>query len=329
MPELLQPTTKAQAKATVVPNISPKSSTALWTIDKSGTGEKSLEEIVQDAFPSPFIHVKDIPVEDLKVTIIPSGFSSLDAVRFLKKDRPELVVVGAGTSHGKSAFMLQVAANVAKQGNVFVYSLEMDERDIKARLIAGHSRIPMSLILSGNTPKHELKKSLAELGDRGLYFCTNGRKQISYIQQTSHEMAKRVGNPTLIVIDYLQLLKGPNRATRSNEIADILAEIKTLARELKCPILIGSQLNRNCERRGKDLEKTEGKADYTPIKSDLLDSSSVENDADVILFISRQHVYDRTREFEADIRIAKNRGGKLIDCIFKFEGEFCSFTDEI
>lgn len=105
-------------------------------------GEITPEQAVEDAFPSPFIRIQDISVEDLSVEPLSTGFKVLDDNLFLKEGRPELVVVGAGTSHGKSAFMLQLAANVSQKGPVPFFSLEMDERDIKARLLAPRINTP-------------------------------------------------------------------------------------------------------------------------------------------------------------------------------------------
>jgi replicative DNA helicase len=122
-------------------------------------------------------------------------------------------------------------------------------------------------------------------------------------------------------------MRGPSKSTRTAEIAEILGSLKELAKSLRCPILIGSQLNRECERRGKQIQMERGMGDYKPIKSDLMDSGSIEHDADVIMFISRQYVYDRSRPGEADFVIAKNRNGKLYDGILGFKGEFCSFFE--
>lgn len=160
-----------------------------------------------------------------------------------------------------------------------------------------------------------------------LHLCTNGRRDVNYIQQSVYDLCKRVGRPRLIVVDYLQLVRGPTKATRTAEIAEILGNLKSLAKEMRCPVLIGSQINRECERRGKSIEMAKGKADYTPMNSDLMDSSSIEHDADVILFLVRQYQYDRSRPGEADIRVTKNRGGRLFDAIFDFSGELCSFYE--
>lgn len=288
---------------------------------------KSSNATSEEQPPSAFTKIGDISIKGLKISALPSGFRTLDQHYVLKKNRPELVVVGAGTSHGKSAFMVQIAANVARTGPVFVFSLEMDERDIKSRLLSPMARVPLRDIQSGDGDEEKLVKAEQKLQGLPLYICTNGRRDIHYITQTCYEGVKLYGQPQMVIIDYLQLLRGPVKPSRTAEIAEILGIIKELAKGLKCPIIMGSQLNRECERRGKLIEQQKGVGDYKPIKSDLMDSGSIEHDADVIMFISRQHVYDRQRPGEADFIIAKNRNGKLYDGVFDFQGDFCAFSD--
>jgi replicative DNA helicase len=234
----------------------------------------------------PFTKISDVSIESLRVEPLKTGFHTLDEHYVLKARRPELVVVGAGTSHGKSAFMVQVASHVAQGGPVFVFSLEMDERDIKARLLAPRAQIPLQDIVAGKAQGQRLRDAALGLNNLQLYLCCNGRRDVHYITQTAYDEARTLGAPHLVVVDYLQLVKGPNKPTRTAEIAEILGVLKEMAKTLKCPVLIGSQLNRNCERRGKEIEMDKGLADYTPMKSDLMDSGSIEHDADVIMFIS-------------------------------------------
>lgn len=298
-------------------------------LQKVRTGELTPEQALEKKFPTPFTKISDVVVDNLIVSPLTTGFRILDDNLVFKQDRAELIVVGAGTSHGKSAFMVQISAEIAKIGPVFIFSLEMDERDIKARLLAPRSKLSLSQILKGHGDRKALLHSAKELDDLDLYLCCNGRRDVSYITQTSYDAARKYGKPSLIVCDYLQLMKGPTKATRTSEIAEILGTLKELAKTLKCPVLIGSQLNRECERRGKSIEMSKGVGDYRPIKSDLMDSGSIEHDADVIMFISRQYVYDRTRPGEADFVIAKNRNGSLYNGVLGFRGEYCSFYEEI
>lgn len=323
------PTTKDSQTPTAETSTPPKSSN-VTLMQQLKDGKLTPEEAINNAFPSPFTHVKDVSVEQLRIEALTTRFKFLDNNLVFKKGRPELVVVGAGTSHGKSAFMLQVAANISEQGPVFVYSLEMDERDIKARLLAPRISTPLEHIMAGKVHSSKLAKADSVFSKMNLHLCTNGRREVSYVQSSAYDMAQKVGPPILVVVDYLQLMRGPSKATRTNEIAEILGSLKQLAKEMKCPVLIGSQLNRNCERRGKSIEFDKGVADYTPIKSDLMDSGSIEHDADVIMFLSRPYVYDQeTRPNEADFIIAKNRNGRICNGILGFSGSLCSFSEQV
>lgn len=294
--------------------------------NKIKDGEISLQDALAQVKKSPFRTLKDISLESIEVTPLKSGFNILDQHRLFKKGRPELIVVGAGTSHGKSAFMMQIASNVAKTHPVFVFSLEMDDRDIKARLLSPASRVKLDDVVNKRYNAVEMAKAAASLDQLKLNVCTNGRKDINYIADMCHTHAKPT-SPALIVVDYLQLIKGSSRNTRTAEIGQILGDLKDLARELECPVLIGSQLNRECERRGKRVEFETGQADYRPMKSDLMDSGSIEHDADVIMFISRQYVYDQTRPSEADITIAKNRNGRIGSFKLGWDGDHCQFLE--
>ncbi len=305
----------------------PKMYSNITEISKQVENGSTPDQIVNQALPTPFTRVGDIKTDSLVITPLPTGIKPLDDNLVLKAGRPELIVVGAATSHGKSACMLQVAAEVAKTGPVFIFSLEMDERDIKARLIAPRAHTSLQDIMKGYGNKTRIREAQEEIEQLQLYVCCNGRRDVNYISQMAYEGAKAYGIPKLIVCDYLQLMRGPTKATRTAEIADILGSLKELAKALKCPVFIGSQLNRECERRGKRIAIEKGVGDYRPIKSDLMDSGSIEHDADVIIFISRQYVYDRTRPGEADLIIAKNRNGKLYDGKLEFKGEYCTFYE--
>lgn len=323
-------TTGAVVLGTEVVNTPPESSTGSSLRKALKEGTITPEKAIQEAFPSPFTKISDISLELLKIHPLPTGFRILDRHLVLKQGRPELVVVGAGTSHGKSAFMLQVAAEISKSHPVFVFSLEMDERDIKARLLADKLSQPLDQIMEGRIPLSRLTGADDEFKKMNLHLCTNGRREIQYIQSSSYDLAKQEGRPGLIVVDYLQLMRGPVKGTRTAEIAEILCGLKSLAKEMGCPVLIGSQLNRSCERRGKQLEMETGQADYTPMKSDLMDSGSIEHDADVIMFLSRHYVYDQeTRPNSADFIIAKNRNGKIGKWVLDFCGTTCSFKEQM
>lgn len=265
----------------------------------------------------------------LRVDPIHTGFSVFDRHFVLKRGKPQLVTIAAFTSHGKTALMMQIAAHVSKEGPVFVHSFEMSKTELETRLLAGIANYPAEQIMRGDIPKDKLEIALAEYSSRNLYLCKSTNNTLAYIQSSCFEKAKQVGKPSLIVVDYLQIMSaGINRDLRTRELADCMQGLKTLSEQLECPILMGSQLNRNCEQRGKAIETKKGLGEYRPIISDLAESSTIAHDSDVIIFVTRQEQYDGTRENQADILCAKNRSGQTFEEIFRWSGETCSFFED-
>lgn len=292
-------------------------------------GSLTPEAAIEAAFPSPFTAIKDISVDQLKVEPLATGFKFLDSRLVLKRNRPELIVVGARPGHGKSALLLQTAAFVSSMsGPVLFYSLEMDTRDLKARLVAPRIQRPLDKIMRGQISQKELHSASKAFESMQLNICANGRRNVGYLCQSALDFAKKT-KPVLVVVDYIQKMTGTNNNTRTGEISEMLGQLKELAIKLGCPIFMASALNRNCEYRGKqtEVQKGAGRGDYKPIVSDLYESSAIEADADVILLLSRQYLHDRTRPNEADISVAKNRNGKVGSEIFQYSGELCSFYE--
>ena len=175
-------------------------------------------------------------------------------------------------------------------------------------------------IQKGKVDEQELTKAKAKIDALKLYIDDRPRLDINTIRGSArffHESTPI----SLVVVDYLQLVKTRDRHSRDQEVGEITAELKALATELRCPVLVGSQLNRKCEERGKTF------GDYKPILSDLRESGNIEQDADIIAFLSRQAVYDGTRPGDADIGIAKNRNGSTGNYVFQFSGRLTKFFD--
>lgn len=264
----------------------------------------------------------------LRVDAIPSGFAIFDRHFVLKKHKAQLVTVAAYTSHGKTALMMQLAANVSRYGPVFVHSFEMSKTELETRLLAGIANYPAEKIMRGEIPKDRLTKAVKDYSGRQLYLCKSTNNTLPYIQTSCFEKAKQVGQPSLIVVDYLQLMSsGTGKVSRTWEISECMKGLKTLAEQMQCPVLLGSQLNRECEKRGKAIEQRKGVGEYRPIISDLAESSAIAHDSDVVLFITRQEQYDGTRHNQADIICAKNRSGQTFDALFQWSGETCSFFE--
>lgn len=265
----------------------------------------------------------------LRVDALPSGFGVFDKHFVLKRNKAQLVTIAAYTSHGKTALMMQLAANVSRHGPVFVHSFEMSKAELETRLLASISQYPAEKIMRGDIPKYKLEQGLKEYEQRQLYLSKSTNNTLGYIQTSCFEKVKQVGKPLLIVVDYLQIMSaGVDRQQRTREIADCMKGLKTLAEQLECPILLGSQLNRECEKRGKAIEQRKGVGEYRPVISDLAESSTIAHDSDVVVFVTRQEQYDGTRPNQADILCAKNRSGQTFEAQFGWSGEVCSFSEQ-
>ena len=267
----------------------------------------------------PGYHIDEIDIFDLKIDVMPSGFLCLDDFMFLKKSRSELIVVGGRPSHGKSAFMFQIAAQVATYATVHVFSLEMDKESILTRLVAPIINRPIQAIQRGVVNEAELTK--AKEGLKSLKYIVDDRGGLSVDElcDAARIRAKR-DNTSLIVVDYLQLLANSDSSlNRAVEIGRITKCLKSLAKELKIPVIIGSQLNRQAEQRGREGGK--------PCLSDLMESGAIEADADVVLLIQNSSRYNGLRQGEIDLVIAKNRNGKCGEIVLGFNDAQTEFYE--
>ena len=240
---------------------------------------------------------------------ISSGFYDLDKVtRGLCKG--DLIVVAGRPSMGKSSFAANVAANAAKDGHVVCYfSLEMTSVSIVQRMIygmVGHSESEIVSDMKSNNPTvvPKVLESQARIEEMKFYLNESSSVTVNKIALECKKVQIAEGNVDLVVIDYLGLIQSEpsiGQKTRNQEVAEISHAMKRLAKELNCPVMLVSQLNRN----------SEGRSDHTPMLSDLSESGAVEADADVILFPYRPWVYDKERlQTEAELIVAKNRNGE-------------------
>lgn len=276
-------------------------------------------------FESPSIRLGDISISDLKINVTPSGFPTLDDYYFLKQNRSELIILGARPSHGKSAFMCQIAASVAAHTGVMLFSLEMDKESIKARHLAALAGIPLDRIQAGKAEQAKLAEADRKMKMLNYYIDDRPRLNVTDIVDSARTTHRKTPLG-LVIVDYLQLIQVKARNTRHEELGDVTGALKGLAKELGCPVLAASQLSRACEQRGK-LPRHQGGGDYRPQLSDLRDSGNLEQDADMVLFLSREFVYNGTRMNEADIGVAKNKNGKTGWEVFRFYGSQTKFVD--
>ncbi len=279
------------------------------------------------AFENPAKHISEVPIDDLAVDVLDCGFPTLNDYMVFKKKRGELIIFGARPSMGKSAFLFQVMHHVAKTGNVLGYTLEMDKESLKARMIAAESGYGLQKILRGEVKVSQLQAANARLSLLNYYIDDRSGLDINTLIASTLSFHKK--RPlSLVVVDYLQLIKSGNRVSRNEEVGDVSMQLKELAKQLKCPVLVAAQLNRKCVERGQ-MAMARGKSpDYRPELADLRESGNVEQDADGVIFLSRHEFYHPNfRQGQADISIAKQRNGPTGQEVFKWLGASTTFVD--
>ena len=289
---------------------------------KSESSEfEPLTPILQRAFDK-IRHALDDPQG---MTGVNTKFSDLNKITsgFQKSD---LILLAARPSMGKTALALNMAMNAALENNIVaIFSLEMSKEQLGHRLLSSYSGINSQKLSTGsfdNNEFSELNETLKYLSDKQLFI--DDTAGISVLELRSK--ARRIKNEhglDFIVIDYLQLMQGTPRKgsdyNRQQEISEISRSLKALARELKVPILALSQLSRSVELR----------ADKRPMLSDLRESGSLEQDADMVMFLYREEYYDKETEQSntAELVIAKNRNGPTTTINLQFNKECMRFGD--
>ena len=256
------------------------------------------------------------------VTGVPSGFEDLDALTS-GFQRSELIIIAARPSMGKTAFVLNVAANAAHEGHgIAIFSLEMSKDAIVQRLLCAEARVDSQRVRRGmlrDTDFTALARAAGWLQQCPIWI--DDSPALTLLEMRSKARRLRADNEVgLIVVDYLQLMRSPEYSeNRVQEISDISRSLKGLARELEMPVIALSQLSRASEQRGGERK---------PILSDLRDSGAIEQDADVVVFIHRPEYYDREDETKrgiAEIMLAKHRNGPTGDVTLAFHRELTRF----
>lgn len=294
---------------------------------KEITPEQALEELERPTSR----HVGEGDLYSLVTPTVDSGFSTLNHFDLLKMGKPntfgELVIVGARPGMGKTSFILQLAAHVAKKENVLFISLEMSYTALKARLAAMLSNRGLKNWKQGLVSEDIVQSTDQKIRDLKLFIEERDELEINDLFALTLKQHKKTPLK-LVIVDYLQIVSASKEGLRSEEVAKVTKQLKILAKTLGCPVIAAAQLSRACDERGKKMEIfSKTPADYRPIASDIAESSKVERIADVIVFISRQEVYDGTRKNIADVGVVKNRDGETGWCEFEWSGALTKFYD--
>ena len=284
---------------------------------------------ISDVLDANFEEIDRLSQQSERITGIATGYTALDDLTTGLHEE-ELIILAARPAVGKTAFALNIAQNIGTKldKSVAIFSLEMGAESLVNRMIAAEGRIESYNLRTGNLSKEEwdsLTMAVGVLSNAGIYIDDTPGIKITEIRARSRKLAQETGNLGLILIDYLQLISGTGRENRQQEVSEISRQLKILAKELKVPVIALSQLSRGVEQR----------QDKRPVLSDIRESGSIEQDADIVAFLYRDDYYAREgedgEEVEEDntveVIIEKNRSGARGTVKLAFIKEFNKFVN--
>lgn len=297
--------------------------------------EQSLFSISKVAGNQNFVMIRDVLVESFeridqlhknkgKVRGVPTGIKGLDNI-LSGLQKSDLIILAARPSMGKTSLAMNIAQHAAIEEKipVAVYSLEMSKEQLVDRLICGEAGLDSWKLRTGNLNEDDFEKlqlAMGSLSEAPLYIDDTPGLNVVEVRTKARRLHAEVGLG-MIIIDYLQLLEGRtmNNDNRVQVISEISRSLKSLARELNIPVMALSQLSRAVESR----------PDKRPLLSDLRESGSIEQDADVVLFLYREDYYDRDSEKRnlAEVLVRKHRNGPTGDAELYFVPEYMRFRD--
>lgn len=298
--------------------------------------EKKIMEVAQRKNAGAFHNIKDVLVRTYDniellhnrkgdVTGIATGFSELDRMT-AGFQRNDLIIVAARPSVGKTAFALNIAQNVGTKTaeNVAIFSLEMGAEQLVMRMLCAEGNINAQNLRTGSLTDEDWRKltmAMGSLSNSGIFIDDTPGIRISEIRSKCRRLKQEHGLG-MILIDYLQLIQGSGRSAKENrqqEVSEISRSLKALARELEVPVIALSQLSRGVEQR----------QDKRPMMSDIRESGSIEQDADIVAFLYRDDYYDQESENKniIEIIIAKQRNGPVGTVQLAFVKEYNKFVN--
>jgi replicative DNA helicase len=298
------------------------------------SAEQAVFRIGESKLGQGFYPLKDVIKESLdvvdalhklgkSVTGVPTGFTELDDLT-AGLQPSDLVILAARPSMGKTSLALGMAINAAvKYGQkVGIFSLEMSKEQLVLRMLSSYAAVDSHKLRIGKLEKTEwwkLAEAASKLEPAPIFIDDSGSLSVTQMRGKTRRLIKEKGLD-LLIVDYLQLMQGrPDAESRQQEISDISRSLKSLAKELKVPILALSQLSRAVENR----------TDKKPILADLRESGAIEQDADVVIFIYRDEVYNPETEEKgiAHIMVKKHRNGPTGDVSLTFLDKYAKFAD--
>src|SRR3984893_1182009 len=296
---------------------------AVFEIAERGSRGKVGFRTVKSILPDVVNRIDELYHSDGSMTGISTGFKKLDEMTSGLQPG-DLIIIAGRPSMGKTTLAVNIAENAALGSgkSAAIFSMEMSAESLTLRMISSLGRINQSNLRSGRLEEQDwprIDSAMTQLGNAKIFIDETPALTPTEIRARARR-SKRERGLDLIVVDYLQLMQvAGSKENRATEISEISRSLKALAKELKVPVIALSQLNRGVEQR---VEKK-------PVMSDLRESGALEQDADVILLIYREEVYDKntTRKGIADIIIAKQRNGPTGDIQLTFLGEYTKFEN--
>jgi replicative DNA helicase len=289
-------------------------------------GLQPIDIIVRDSFGS----IDNLYKQSRQVTGLATGFTDFDNLT-CGLQKGELIIIAARPSMGKTALAINIAENAAIHSNavVAIFSLEMSKPSILRRMLASQAWVDQQKLQKGflGREDHEkLQKALEQLVESRIFIDDSAGVTLAEMRARARRLRQNAGGLDLIVVDYLQLMSATpgvgkkGYENRVQEVSAISRGLKAMAKDLEVPVVALSQLSRASERRGDDKR---------PFLSDLRESGSIEQDADVVAFIHREYYYNRDEEDKAksEIIVAKQRNGPTDTVVLNFISEFTRFEN--
>jgi replicative DNA helicase len=278
-----------------------------------------------------FVSIDKLYEQGREVTGLATRYTDFDKMTSGLQDS-ELIIIAARPSMGKTAWAINIAQNAAVQDNkvVAVFSLEMSKESLLRRMLASEALVGSRKLQTGSMLREDrgkLMKALERLMDAKLFIDDTPGITLPEMRAKARRLKQQQGGLDLIVIDYLQLMTGTSASgkrgfeNRTQEVSSISRGLKALAKEMRIPVLALSQLSRGSEQRAGDKK---------PLLSDLRESGSIEQDADVVAFIHREEYYDRDNEDlrgQAEIIVAKQRNGPTGSIKLAFRADYTRFEN--
>jgi replicative DNA helicase len=278
-----------------------------------------------------FVSIDKLYEQGREVTGLATRYTDFDKMTSGLQDS-ELIIIAARPSMGKTAWAINIAQNAAVQDGkvVAVFSLEMSKESLLRRMLASEALVGSRKLQTGSMLREDrgkLMKALERLMDARLFIDDTPGITLPEMRAKARRLKQQQGQLDLIVIDYLQLMTGTNTSgkrgfeNRTQEVSSISRGLKALAKEMRVPVLALSQLSRGSEQRAGDKK---------PLLSDLRESGSIEQDADVVAFIHREEYYDRDNEDvkgQAEIIVAKQRNGPTGSIKLAFRADYTRFEN--